>query len=244
METKEIFLSTNVLVPKFQQEAQIFGYDRIEALFQVAKTLDSLLSSRGEEHAWGQKPQVRIQNPSCKLAQSKMQPHTPKDCNQSLFALGSLYVVDKEAPRGPVSDANPVTIQVHNSQPPLPKLPKEILKMGTSVCMGVAYVLRLLPSLHNAHANQRHEKLKNGRCSSMTPTRGSSLSHFSLDWKMRLAVCALLGTLLSKEEYVEPILQEKTTGPKHLAADVRNSLDYNLLNLFLCIIKMYVDHPN
>jgi len=243
MDTKEIFLSTNVLMPELQQETQLFGYDRIEALFQVAKTLDSLLSSRGEEHASGQKPRVRIRHPICKLAQSKMQPHTPKDCSQSLFALGSLHVVDRETPRGPISVANPVTIQVHNSRP-LPKLPKEILKVGTSVCMGVAYVLRLLPCLHNAHANQRHEKLKNGSCLSMTPTRGSSLSHFSLNWKMRLAVCALLGTLLSKEEYVELILQEKIIGPKHLAADVRNSLDYNLLILFLCIIKIYVDHPN
>lgn len=244
METKKNFLSINVLMPGLQQEAQIFGYDRIEALFQVAKTLDSLLSSHGEERPWGQKPRFRIQNPDCKLAQSKMELNTPKDCNQSLYALGSLHVVDKDAPRGPVSVANPVTIQVHNSRPPLPKLPKEILKMATSVCMGVAYVLRLLPSLHNAHANQRHEKLKNGRCSSTTPTRGLSLSHFSLNWKMRLAVCALLGTLLSREEYVEPILQEKLMGPKHLAADVQNFLHYNLLILFLCTIEIYVDHPN
>lgn len=203
-------------MPRLQQEAQIFGYDRIEALFQVAKTLDSLLSSHGEvtPHTKG------------------LQPHTPKD-NHSLFALSSLHMVHKDAPQSPVSVGNPVTIQVHNSQPPLPKLPKEVLQMATSVCMGVAYVLRLLPSLHNAHANQRHEKIRNGRSSSMTPTRGLSLSHFSLNWKMRLAICALLGTLLSKEEYIEPILQEKNTGSKHLAADVSILLHYSLVIFFL-----------
>lgn len=231
-------------MPGLQQEAQIFGYDRIEALFQVAKTLDSLLSSRGEEHAWGPKPQCRIQSRGCKLAQSMMKPRTSEDCNQTPQALGSSQFVDKDAPWGPVSVANPMTTQVRGSRTPLPKLPKEVLQMATSVCMGVAYLLRLLPSLHDAHANQRCEKLKNGRCSSVTPTRGLAVSHFSLNWKMRLAVCALLGTLLSKEEYVELILQENITGPKHLAADVRKFLDDNLLILFLCTIEIYVDHPN
>lgn len=180
-------------MPALRLEAGITEYDRVEALFQVAKTLNSLLCS----------PAEKLQTKNTRHGRSRER----QQCS-SLHALSQI-----ERSRSP--ESGEATPPVRSPMLAL-QLSKEVLQMATNVCIGVAYLLRVLPCLHDAHATRR-EKLRD--CSSAT--RGLSTPHYSLNWKMRLTVCALLGTLLSKEEHTELILEhDMKPETKHLAADV------------------------
>ena len=180
-------------MPALRLEAGITEYDRVEALFQVAKTLNSLLCS----------PAEKLQKKNTRRGRSRER--------QQRSDLHAFTQIDGSSS----SELGEATPPVCSPKPAL-QLSKEVLQMATNVCIGVAYLLRVLPSLHDAHAAQR-KKLR--KCSSAT--RCLSTPHYSLNWKMRLTVCALLGTLLSKEEQTELILEHNMKPEtKHLAADV------------------------
>jgi hypothetical protein len=216
-EVKGSKISELVLMPRRLGHPKLGGvaeYEHVAAVLHLARTLNVLLSNpskrgkcKSKNHQKKGSFPPKVQLPDLQASMQYFQAHDRINQDSDVPPTNSQYMA---AVMGQCC-VELVTIPV--------------LRMVTSICMSAIYLLRSLPMLHEAHRMKCKQWLPNYATATSPPAPqcSSAAVEFSPDWKMRLAVCTLLGTLLSEEEYTNIILQQNNLNSrtKHLATDVQ-----------------------